>query len=133
MTSYATPAELAAFLAPDALPAGAQRVLDRASRDVDAEILTAVYDVDEGGAATDATVVAALREATLEQAAWRLDSGDAKGAAGVWGQVAIGSAQLTRRTDRTAPKEATIGGLCADAYRVLMLAGLTGHEPSTRC
>jgi len=129
--AYATVQELADFLAPRAAPPDAARLLDRASRDVDRALLCAVYDVDDTGMPTDPTVAEALKTATLEQAAWRLRMGDGASSAGRWSRVTIGSATLERRTDRTAPDETAVGGLGADAYAALQLAGLTGHAPQT--
>ncbi|KAB2384754.1 hypothetical protein [Actinomadura montaniterrae] len=70
--AYATVAELTAFL-DDHEPAGASRLLDRASRDIDRLLLCAVYDPD------DADVQAALKAATLEQVAYQLEQGNANG------------------------------------------------------
>lgn len=125
---YATPAELANHLAPETLPAGAARLLARASRDVDRALLCARYTVDDTGAPTDPKVVDALREATLEQAAYRIETGDDTGVVTGGGSAAIGSVNVTR----TAPGAAgsgTVGVLGEQAHEVLMLAGLTGHAP----
>lgn len=127
--AYATVQELTDFLAPAAAPADAARLLDRASRDVDEAIITAVYDTDANGDPTDPDVLNALKAATLEQAAYRIAAGD--GGAGQWGQVTLGPANLTRRTDRIPPSEVTVGALGADAHKVLKLAGLLGNEPWT--
>jgi hypothetical protein len=53
MPTYATPAELANFLAPEPLPAGAGRLLARASRDVQLATVCAVYAVDDNGLPTE--------------------------------------------------------------------------------
>ncbi|GAA4059813.1 hypothetical protein [Actinomadura miaoliensis] len=129
--AYATVQELADFLTPKPAPPDAARLLDRASRDVDRALLCTVYDVDDTGMPTAPAVAQALKEATLEQAAWRMRMGDGASSAGKWSTVSIGSASLARRTDRTAPDEAHVGGLGADAFEVLQLAGLTGHAPQT--
>lgn len=126
--AHATVEELGNFLEPDPLPANPGRLLDRATRDVNAEILTAVYDVGDNGRATDPKILDALRNATLEQAAYRVSAGDG-GGAGAWSTVALGPANLTRRTDRTPPAEDTVGRLCVDAWQILQEAGLTGHGP----
>ncbi|MBA9003665.1 hypothetical protein [Thermomonospora cellulosilytica] len=126
--AYATPAELATFLGLAEPPAGAARLLDRASRDVDTATVTAVYDTDTNGAATDPDITAALKAATLEQAAYRLDAGDGTGA-GKWADVSIGSAKLGRRTDVTPPAQATAGRLSVDAWQILYAAGLIGQGP----
>lgn len=54
-------------------PNNAQQLLDRASRDINRALVTAVYDT------TDATIIAALQTATIEQVAWHLEAGNDKG------------------------------------------------------
>jgi hypothetical protein len=129
---YATVEELTEFLKPKPVPADAAQLLARASRDVDKALLCAVYDVDTAGMPTAPAVAQALKEATLEQAAWRMRMGDGASSAGKWSRVAIGSANLERRTDRTAPDEAAVGRLGADASEVLQLAGLLNNGPWVR-
>ena len=69
--AYATAEELTTFLG--YAPEGAARLLDRASRDIDRLLLCAVYD------AADSAIVAALRDATLEQVAYQLVQGNVDG------------------------------------------------------
>ena len=130
---YATPAELADWLPGDVTaPTGtaADRLLERASRDVYRATVTACYDADDTGMPTDADILAAFKAATLEQAAWRLENGDDGAAAGMWDQVGIGSANLRRRAGAVAPKARAAGrGLGADALAVLQAAGLVGTHP----
>lgn len=128
MTVYATPDELTVFLAPEPVPAGAERLLVRASRDVDRALLCARYAVDDTGAPTDPKVADALKEATLEQAAYRIASGEEDGIAAPAGSAAIGSVNVTR-TAPGAPGSGTVGVLGEQAHEVLLLAGLTGHAP----
>lgn len=71
MTAYATVEELEAHLGYE--PEGADRLLDRASRDIDRLLLCAVYD------ATDEDIVAALKTATMEQVAYQLEQGNIAG------------------------------------------------------
>lgn len=116
-------------------PADIGLKLTRASRLVDKELLCAVYDVDDTGTATDAEVLAALRDATCEQVAAWVASGteDGTGAAPVYQDVQIGSVRLGRG--------ATSGGaggggsaatrLAPQARMVLEQARLTGHAPRT--
>jgi hypothetical protein len=128
--AYATVQDLAEFLTPQPAPPDAARLLDRASRDVDQALLCARYDVDTDGMPTTPKVAAALKAATLEQAAWRMATGDGTGSAGKWRAVRIGSASL-ERTDHTPPAERRVGDLGADAYAELQRAGLTGQAPQT--
>lgn len=127
---YATPEDLAEWLPGAPTGTVAERLLERASRDVYQATKTAFYEADESGMPTDPGILDALRTATLEQAAWRLARGDA-GGAGAWDQVAIGSARLARRAGATAPGERAAGGgtLGADALSVLQSAGLVGTGP----
>ena len=83
MPVYADTADLVAML-PDGLaaPEDATRLLTRASRAIDSALRTAVYAVDDDGAPTDTLLAAAVLEATCEQAAWWLETGDEQGVAG---------------------------------------------------
>jgi hypothetical protein len=97
--AYATVGELDAALG--YTPTGAQQLLDRASRDIDQALLTAVYDVDSGGAATDPDVIAALRAAAIEQVAYQLELGNTSGIRhgmqpGVPSGTSAGSVDLSR-------------------------------------
>jgi len=83
MPVYAETSDLVAML-PDGLtaPADATRLLIRASRAIDSALRTAVYAVDDDGVPTDTLLAAALLDATCEQAAWWLETGDEQGVAG---------------------------------------------------
>lgn len=130
--AYATEAEYEDELGAGTAPANIDRLLTLASRDVDAALIAAVYDVEDG-VATDAAVITALREATIEQVAYYLDSGDETGTGGsqTYADVQIGSVRLGR------PQTGGAGGgsagrpLAPHARTVLQLAGLTGQEPYT--
>ena len=119
--AYATEAELTTHLG--YTPANAQQLLDRASRDVDRALLCAVYDPN------DPAVVAALREATLEQVAGLLAAGDSTGLGSNVQSFTLGRLSVTR----TQGSEAAVrpGQLHPQAYAVLQAAGLTGHAPQT--
>lgn len=125
--AYATLEQLAEHLDPDPAPANSQRLLDRASRDVDSELLCAVYDVDASGMPTKQEHIDALREATLEQVSWRLSQGDDDGLPSGYQSVSIGSVTLSRGSGAT-------GGVVRlgdQARQILASAGLTGQEPWT--
>lgn len=126
---YATPAELADWLEPKPAPANAERLLERASRDVDSELKCAVYPVDAAGMPTAQVDIIALREATLEQVAWRLSRGETNGLPIGYDSVAIGSVKLSGRSGGKAG--GSVGRLGEQAWQVLVSAGLTGHEPWT--
>ena len=132
--AYATPAELAEFLAPDPAPADpvAGRLLVRASRDVRRATQCAVYDVNEEGMPTASAVLAAMKEATLEQAAYRIDQGDDEGIpSGGVSSATIVSVSVTAGGAGSGGTRATTGGLAAQAWQALTDAGLTGHAPDT--
>ncbi|WKU08009.1 hypothetical protein [Micromonospora sp. HUAS LYJ1] len=121
--SYATVAELAEHLG--RTPTNAVQLLVRASRDVDRALLCAVYDP------TDPAVVTALREATLEQVAGNLGSGNTTGLGGSrQGGFSIG--RLTVQAASSDDKPVRIGSLWEQAWTVLQAAGLTGHGPQSR-
>ncbi|MGW4411163.1 hypothetical protein ACWEJ6_44530 [Nonomuraea sp. NPDC004702] len=125
--AYATSSDYATYTGTTA-PDGIDLLLARASRLVDQVLLCAVYDVD------DVDVQAALRDATIEQAAAWTASGieDGTGAATEWANVSIATVSLGRAQSGGA------GGGGSAAIRpapqtlmVLQQAGLTGHPPWT--
>jgi hypothetical protein len=125
--AYATAGELAAFLG--YTPEGADRLLDRASRDVDRALLCAVYD------ATDTAVTGALKAATLEQVAYQLTVGNTDGIAhgmqpGVPSGQSAGSVDLSRGTS-VGGASAGLPWLGEQAFSELQQAGLTGQGPAT--
>lgn len=103
-------------------PANAQVLLDRASRDVDRALLCAVYDPDHPA------IVTALRAATLEQVAARLDA-DTRAARSAG--FTIGRLSVQAPAD-PGDQPALIGTLWEQAWTILQAAGLTGHGPQSR-
>lgn len=121
--AYATVTELDDKLG--RTPVNAAQLLIRASRDVDRALLCAVYDPD------DPAIIAALREATLEQVAANLDHGNVTGNGGSRrGGFSIG--RLTVQVGSSDDKPVRIGSLWEQAWDVLQAAGLTGHQPQGR-
>lgn len=119
---YATPEQLTAWTGQPA-PADAERLLARASEDVDDALLTAVYAVDSLGMPTDPAIVTTLTEAVCAQVEYQLATGDdGTGAAGKWGSVVIGPVSLGDRRD--APQAAGDVDLAPRAQRALTRAGL---------
>lgn len=119
---YATPEQLAAWTGQPA-PEGAERMLARASEDVDDALMTAVYDTDADGDPTDPAVIRALSDATCAQVEYQLATGDdGTGAAGEWDSVSIGPVSLSGRQAR--PSDASSVDLAPRAHRALRLAGL---------
>lgn len=130
--TYATTGQFAEHLGA-APPAGAHRLLVRASERVDLLLRTAVYAVDgPDDLPTDPVVAAALAEATCAQAAWMAATGDddGSGVALRWSDVKIGTVQLSGAAgggggdlDGADPRFAP------GAVRALRAAGLYGAPP----
>ncbi len=120
---YATPEQLAAWLGRPA-PADAERLLARASEDIDAALLTACYPIDSTGSPTNPVHARALADAACSQVEYQLAAGeDGTGAAARWSSVSAGSISLS--ASGTAPAGAP--DLAPRALRALQRAGLTGH------
>ncbi|MFE9450637.1 hypothetical protein [Streptomyces sp. NPDC006739] len=119
---YATPEQLSAWTGQPA-PDGAERLLARASEDVEDALLCAAYATDAAGMPTDPAVVLALADATCAQVEYQLATGDdGTGAAGRWGSVSIGPVSLGDRRD--APAAVGDLDLAPRAQRALRRAGL---------
>ncbi|MBC9714074.1 hypothetical protein H9Y04_16035 [Streptomyces sp. TRM66268-LWL] len=119
---YATPEQLTAWTGQPA-PTDAERLLARASEDVDTALLTACYPTDAAGMPTDPADIDALADATCAQVEYQLATGDdGTGAAGRWDSVSIGPVSLSGR--RQAPAAAGDVDLAPRAHRALTRAGL---------
>ncbi|MEV6297850.1 hypothetical protein AB0M02_00420 [Actinoplanes sp. NPDC051861] len=124
--AYASQADLAGVLTP--LPDNADQLLVRAALQIDRALLTSVYDT------TDTGVIAALRQATLEQILGDQQDGDTTGLGGVTQTAtnfSIGkiSVQKAATTSTPVPR---VGGLVEQAWLTLQAAGLTGGGPGER-
>lgn len=131
--AYATVQDLDGPL--DYVPANAQILLDRASRQIDRAIQCAVYDVDDNGLPTLAAVATALKDATVEQVAYNLEVGNKTGIphglqSGVPSGGSAGEVSLSRGL--------SAGGATVDQpwlgdqpRQILQQAGLLGQEPQT--
>lgn len=137
MLVYATAEDLAAD--PWQLtPVNAAGLLRSASLLVRGATTATVYDVNETGLPTDATVLAAFKDATCAQAtAWdALGIDPTAGAAGAAGAPivaasSIGSAQVQYGVSLTLGDkraEAAVT-LCSDAVQILRDAGLLSGQP----
>ncbi|MGW7197224.1 hypothetical protein [Streptomyces chryseus] len=119
---YATPEQLTAWTGQPA-PTDADRLLARASEDVDDALLAAIYDTDAQGMPTEPDVVQALADATCAQVEYQQETGDSgTGAAGQWDNVKIGPVALSGR--RSSPQSAGSVDLAPRAGRALARAGL---------
>ncbi|EEP73506.1 hypothetical protein MCAG_03833 [Micromonospora sp. ATCC 39149] len=125
--AYASVADLTDWLG--STPAGAERLLVRASRDVDSALLCSVYDAD------DADVQLALQQATCEQVAGMLDAGDLSGTgvapASTGFTIGKVSVQQGAPGSGSAGGTARVGRLWYQAWLILQTAGLTGQGPQT--
>jgi hypothetical protein len=120
MTIYAAAGDLVDILG--SIPDNADRLLIRASRDIDQALLCAVYDD------TDTDVLEVLAEATVEQVAGMIAAGDERGTGGAPpSSFSIGGLSVTRSTDPQ--NTGKINGLYRQAWLVLQHAGLTGYSP----
>jgi len=123
--SYANTQDFYDLASPSSRPANLVTLLRRCSRAIDRALLTSIYDQ------TDAAVVTALKEATVEQAEWAEANGWSEGINAGYHSVQIGSVNLTR--GYTGQGSAAVVGqeLSPTAFTILQLAGLTGHAPIT--
>jgi hypothetical protein len=119
---YATSADYTARTGQTA-PADIERLLARASQDIDDALLTALYDTDADGMPLEAEVIDALRDATCAQVEYQQETGDTgTGAAGRWDSVSLGPVSLSGRKDATSGPAGL--DLAPRAGRALKRAGL---------
>ncbi|MFH8793848.1 hypothetical protein [Streptomyces sp. NPDC017941] len=119
---YATPAQLTAWTGKPA-PPGAERLLARASADLDDALIRAVYRTDDAGMPTDPAIVGAFRDAVCAQVEYQLAAGDdGTGAADRWGSVSIGPVALS--APQGGPRTPDDVDLAPRAHRALRRAGL---------
>ncbi|GGW67940.1 hypothetical protein [Streptomyces griseoloalbus] len=119
---YATPEQYTAWTGQQP-PADIDRLLARASEDVDSALTTAVYVTDALGMPTEPAIVQALADATCAQVEYQRATGDdGTGAAGRWGSVSLGPVSLGDRRD--GPAAAGDVDMAPRAHRVLRRAGL---------
>ena len=86
-TSYATSADLTSWLGEQA-PVDADRLLARATLDIDYALIGVLYDVDVAGMPTEPiTVIPALRDACCAQVEWWLVTNDEVGEMDLYHQI----------------------------------------------
>lgn len=129
MPVYATPQELADWLELDEPPAGASQALRDASLTVDMLLVGAVYAVDDEEQPTDPKVIAALRDATCAQAAFKPKGSNTPAPEG--GKVASVKVDKVSKTYAVSP---TTGAVVEDTYsqqavNILRIAGLVPAHP----
>lgn len=136
MLIYATSAELLTWTGEQAAPANVDQLLRSASILVRRATRTAVYATTADGLPTDATLVAALRDATCAQAhAWAAAGIDPTAPAPASARVAtsksIGSGSVTYADAQavSVAQDRLRAGLSDEAAAILADAGLTGGAP----
>ncbi|MFA9432886.1 MULTISPECIES: hypothetical protein [unclassified Egicoccus] len=116
--AHATVAQLTAWLAHSAIAAPADneagRLLERASVTVDRATVAAIYAVNDQNDPTDDKVRQAFVDATCAQVEWWLVTGDEYGQTAGLHHVTQGSANISGRFPRLAPR----------ARDILVTAGL---------
>lgn len=126
---YATLADLSAAMPDDlTLPSDAARLVVKASAHIDRWLLThgAVYDTDSTTELpTDTDVAAALKDATVAQALWWIETGDERGFASVVTSANPGGGGPTHSggIPRTAPDAIDILVAATDTNSLPLLSG----------
>lgn len=127
MPQYATPAEYTSYTGGTTT----DRVLTVASNRIDEVLIGAVYDVDDNDLPTDATILAALKNATCEQALFMDEEGDTSGtgnaSTGTLQSASIGSASYSMDATAAAEKrQNTPSGapIAPGALSILRVEGL---------
>lgn len=127
---YASVADLTAALPADlTLPSDATRLVNKASAHIDRWLLThgAVYDTDSTtDLPTDTDITAALKDATVAQALWWIETGDEQGVAAVIKSANPGGGgpSHTGGIQRTAPDAIDILAAATDTNGIPLLSGL---------
>jgi hypothetical protein len=114
-------------------PADCQKLLNRASTHIAALTRNAVYECDEEGYPVELGILEALRDATIAQAAFWLETGDTSGAAAGMGHLSIGSLGLGGvKSAGDTPRSKQISRHAPEAIEILDLAGLHGSAVGRR-
>ncbi|GAA3890553.1 hypothetical protein GCM10022243_64290 [Saccharothrix violaceirubra] len=123
MRVYATTADLVEYAGEAAVDDDSPRLLARASEEVDALLVAAVYPVDAQGYPVEQGTRDAVRRATCAVVEWWGETGDPVGAGAQFSEAALGTLRF-KRADTGAPPD--IGPRAA---RILATAGLLAHTP----
>lgn len=122
--AYATPTDYANIIGAP-MPANLPRLLRVASGQIRDETFAAVFDT------TDATVIAALKEATCEQVAWGQANGWTGGYPVAQRAVSIGKVSIGGTSSASSGGSAAIPLLAPAARRILREAGLQSYAIAT--
>ncbi|MCX4575609.1 hypothetical protein OHB41_20935 [Streptomyces sp. NBC_01571] len=107
---YASTTQLANYLHA-AAPLDSPKQLAEASKALDDALLTAVYDTDDDGMPTSATVAEAFAEAVCAIVEWWGETGDAIGADSGWDTVSAGPVALGRSSGGSTATPIAAGAL----------------------
>lgn len=104
-----------------------------ASGRIDDMLLSAIYDTDDDGMPTKASVIAAMQDATCAQVEYAMSIGDPNGTGqlSTFKSVSIGSVKLDRADGVGAGGTGGDGRYSLEAFTILQREGLTGGEPWT--
>ncbi|MEV1096479.1 hypothetical protein AB0I87_13540 [Streptomyces sp. NPDC049952] len=122
--AYATEAEFAEFLAPDAPPAQARRLLETASALIDELLIWAVYAVDEQGKPSAPAVADVFAKAVCHQAQYMAATGDETGAHANVSSMSQGGLSITRALGSKSTSSARTPRHSENAVGVLRGAGV---------
>ncbi|MFP8960033.1 hypothetical protein ACLIYP_05590 [Streptomyces nanhaiensis] len=117
---YATTAELEAFTGEPA-PAGAERLLARASRLVDRAMRSAVYETDASGYPSDDEVLAGFRDAVCAHVADQADRDAEAAELGPWTSVSAGAISMSRPDPGGGDEDAVLTAEAAEILDALNL------------
>ncbi|MFJ8508628.1 hypothetical protein [Streptomyces avermitilis] len=129
--AYATEAEFTEFLAPDAPPANARRLLETASDLIDELLVGAVYAVDDQGNPVALTVADAFAKAVMYQAQYMAATGDETGANANVSSMSQGGLSVTRSLGSASGGAARTPRYSENAVGVLRTAGVLPISPRT--
>ncbi len=130
--AYATVAELIEYMGPlpyDVSQADAQRLLNRASDDIDVHTIGAWYQHDDNGNPTEQIVIDAFSKAACAHVSYLIETGDYQGAANQYNTVSIGDVSLSGGRSATTTKSAKGVYLAPRAVSALMVAGILPAVP----
>lgn len=106
-------------------PADLEKLLNRASLHVDSMVINAVYETDDDGYPVDLDILEALRDATIAQAAYWIETGDTSGAMAGNQSMGIGSVNIGGiKSVGDTPHSKNASRHAPEAVNILKLAGL---------
>lgn len=107
------------------VPPDAEKLLNRASLHIDSLLHNAVYETDEDGYPVDLDVLETLRDATLAQAAYWVETGDVSGAMAGAQSMGIGSVSIGGiKSAGDNPRSKNESRHAPEAVNLLRMAGL---------